>query len=89
MEQMGQGLAGQMAAQGTAEIRVQEVAQMLQQGVPPEELLKQGVPMEVIEQAVQMLMQMEQQAQGTQMDSRQQMQAPREGLGAAMVQQGM
>lgn len=88
MEQIGQGLAGQMSA-GAPQVSVEEVVDMLQQGVPPEELLKQGVPMEVLEQAVQMLMQMEQQAQGIQPDSRQQMQAPQQGLGAEMVRQGM
>jgi len=34
---------------------VEEVAMMLQQGANPDELLAQGVPMEVLEMAMQML----------------------------------
>jgi len=34
---------------------IEEVAMMLQQGANPDELLAQGVPMEVLEMAMQML----------------------------------
>lgn len=56
---MGQG-AMQPKGPSTA-MGVEEVAQLLMQGVEPEELLEQGIPAEVIQQAIQMLMQQAQQ----------------------------
>lgn len=77
-----QGLAQQMAEpQGQApQISPEEIAELLMQGVDPEELLKRGVPIEVVKQAIQMVMQMEQQQQGVQPDSRQVMAEPGDGL---------
>jgi len=70
----GQGLAG---VQG--QITVEQVIQMLMQGAAPEELAAQGVPMELIEQAM-MAIQQEMQAQG---------QMPPEQEGLAGMQGGM
>lgn len=73
---MEQGLAGQAAdmQQGPRDmqqaqqqmISVDEVAALLMQGVDPEELVRKGVPVQVIEQAIQMIMAQEQQAQAQQ-----------------------
>ena len=53
-EQMG--LAAQGGMQGpTQEQIVMKVAELLAQGVTPEQLNAQGVPMDVIEMAVQLL----------------------------------
>lgn len=67
------GLAQQAAAQGTGGLgqqmpRAQEIAQLLLQGITPEELVAAGVPMQLIEQAIAIAQQMaaggmEQQAQ--------------------------
>ena len=46
------GLASQMAMPS-----VEEIMALLMQGIPPEKLLEQGVPQELIAQAVQMLQQ--------------------------------
>lgn len=65
---MEQGLAQQsaqqglgMGGQGNPEQRVEEVVQMLMQGADPEELLQQGVPMEIIKTAIELIMAQEQQ----------------------------
>lgn len=59
---MDQGLAQQSAQQ----ITVEQVIELLMQGVAPEELVQQGVPVELIEQAIQVIMAQEQQAQPVQ-----------------------
>jgi len=69
---MEQGLAAQQGGQpqmgqpqqqgGDMEAMLQQVVQLLMQGVDPEELLKQGVPMEIVKQAIQMVMAQQRQA---------------------------
>ena len=58
-----QGLAQQAAAQGAGGMgqqlpSVQELAELLLQGITPEELVAAGVPMQLIEQAMAMAQQM-------------------------------
>jgi hypothetical protein len=62
MEGLSQQMAGGMSQgmpqqpqQGQMMPSVQEVAALLMQGIPPEELMKMGVPQEVIMQAIQMI----------------------------------
>lgn len=50
---------GQQAPQ----VSVEEVIQLLMQGVDPEVLVQKGVPMEIVRQAVEMILAQEQQAQ--------------------------
>jgi len=57
------GLAAQLAQEGT---QVEEVIELLMKGVPPEQLLKQGIPMEVIKQAINLIMRHQQAAQAEQ-----------------------
>jgi hypothetical protein len=54
-----QGMQPGMQGQQQADQMVMEVAKLLAQGITPEELQAQGVPMEVIQAAMEML-----QAQG-------------------------
>ena len=77
-----EGLAANTAAQGQGQqIAVQDVVNMLMQGVPPEQLVQQGVPVEMIQEAIQIIMAQEQQAQ--------QAQAPAQtDAGLASTQQG-
>jgi len=71
---MEQGLAAQQGGQpqmgqpqgGDMEAILQQVVQLLMQGIDPEELLEQGVPMEIIKQAVQIVMAQQQQQQQSQ-----------------------
>lgn len=63
---MEQGLAQEMASQnsgaGQQEMpTVEEVAMLIKQGVPPEELMAAGVPQGLIEDAIALLRQAEQQ----------------------------
>jgi ribose 5-phosphate isomerase len=59
---MMEGLAGQMGqGQGAGSEMVQQVVQLLMQGVSPEELVQQGVPIEVIQEAIAMIQAQEQQ----------------------------
>lgn len=58
---MEQGLAQQAAGQDM-QMMVQQVVQLLMEGVAPEELLQQGVPMEVIQEAIAIIQAQEQQA---------------------------
>lgn len=52
----GQGLQEQALPQrNKMEEMVQKVAQLLQQGATPEELLQMGVPQEVIDMAIQLV----------------------------------
>jgi len=60
---MGQGLAAQRAGQGSPEQMIQQVVQLLMEGVDPEQLVQQGVPIEVIQAAIEIIMAQEQQAQ--------------------------
>lgn len=60
---MEQGLAAQQGAGQASGIALQDVVNMLMQGVDPEQLLQQGVPMELIREAIQLIMAQEQQAQ--------------------------
>jgi len=66
MEPQGQeqGLAGMGVGPDQGQEMVQEVMQMLMQGVSPEELLQMGVPQEVLEMAMQMLNEQQAQQQG-------------------------
>ena len=61
---MDQGLAQSMAPQqgmdGDRQAMVQQVVAMLMEGMDPEELLQQGVPMDVIEEAISILLAQEQ-----------------------------
>ena len=57
---MEQGLAQQAAGQDM-QMMVQQVVQLLMEGVAPEELLQQGVPMEVIQEASAIIQAQEQQ----------------------------
>ena len=52
--QQGQGLG--MGGQGNPDQMIQQVVQMLMQGANPEELLQQGVPMEIIQAAIEIIM---------------------------------
>jgi len=74
---------GQAQGQGQGQISVEQVAQMLMQGVKPEELLAQGIPQAVIEQAIALL-----QAQVDQQQAQQPQQAPQEGLAGMQLPQG-
>lgn len=62
---MEQGLAAQMGgmdqAGGNMQAMVNDVVQMLMQGMDPEVLLQQGVPMEVIQQAIEIILAQENQ----------------------------
>lgn len=81
---MEQGLAGQMAeapmgpAGGDAQAMLEQVIQLLAQGVNPEELLQQGVPMEIIQQAIDILLAEDAQMQNVQ-------QPPQTEAGLAMT----
>lgn len=57
---MEQGLAQQAAGQDM-QMMVQQVVQLLMEGVAPEDLLQQGVPMEVIQEAIAIIQAQEQQ----------------------------
>lgn len=62
MNGMEQGLAAQAGQQGSTDQMLQEVVAMLMQGANPEELVEQGVPMEIVRQAVEIVLAQEQQA---------------------------
>ena len=53
-QQEAQGQGGGMDQQQMMQL-VQQVAQLLSQGVSPDELIQQGVPQEVIQAAMQMV----------------------------------
>ena len=85
-----EGLAQQMAgapAQGQPQqpdmAMIEQVIQLLMDGVDPEELIKQGVPPEVIMQAIDMLEQ--QLAQQGQAQPQQPMQQGPQGLAQSMM----
>jgi hypothetical protein len=63
---MEQGLAQQAASTGSGnlgsqQVTVEELVELLLQGITPEELMAAGVPQQLIEQAMGMLQQMSQQ----------------------------
>jgi hypothetical protein len=62
---MEQGLAQEAARQGAGVAEemptVEEIAMLLSQGVPPEELMAAGIPQSLIEDAITLLRQAEQQ----------------------------
>lgn len=58
---MANGLAQQSA--GTPKVTLDQVVGLLMQGVNPEQLLQQGVPIELIQEAIQFIMAQEQQEQ--------------------------
>ena len=66
-QQTGLASRGMQPQQG--QISVEQVAKLLLQGVKPEELLAQGVPLEVIKQAIALLQEQIQQQQGQQPDN--------------------
>ena len=59
MDEQGLAAQGQMQGQQgpTTEQMVQKVAELLAQGVTPEQLLAKGVPQEIIDMAMQLLQQ--------------------------------
>jgi len=59
----GQGMGMGMGGQGSPEQMIQQVVQMLMEGVDPEQLVQQGVPIEIIQAAIEIIMAQEQQAQ--------------------------
>mgnify|MGYP005749158355 FL=1 len=63
MNGMGQGLAASSVSSNDELVR--EVVTLLMQGVDPEEIVKQGVPVEVVRQAVEIVL-----AQESQMETR-------------------
>lgn len=74
-----QGLA-QRGQQASSDEMLRRVVQMLMQGAQPEELLQQGIPQELIEMAMQILMKQHQQETAI---------APeQEGLAGMHLQQG-
>ena len=79
--QMPQGLA----AKGSQDLpSVDDVVQMLKQGMQPEALVQSGIPVELIQAAVQILMKEMGQAGGMQPQT--QSAPPPEGLAGARVQ---
>lgn len=79
---MEQGLAEQLAGPqqmgGDMQAMVDQVVQMLMQGVDPQQLVEQGVPMEVVAMAVEIVLAQEQQMGNMQ-------QAPQTEAGLAMT----
>jgi len=59
-QEQGMGMA---PSTGTPQIAVQDLVNMLKQGITPEELMQQGVPEAMINQALMMLQQEMQQGQ--------------------------
>jgi hypothetical protein len=59
----GESQEGPQAEQLEGQVGVQQVVQLLMQGADPEQLVQQGIPVEIIQQAIQMIMAQEQQAQ--------------------------
>lgn len=79
MDEMMQGLAGQGQQESRTPPTIKEVVMLLMQGTRPEELLAQGVPQEIVEEAMQVISQ--------QMSAQNEPQGP-VGL-AGMATQGM
>lgn len=55
MEGLAQQMIQQPAGDPGAGVTVEQVIQMLMQGVDPEELVKQGIPPELVMQAIQIV----------------------------------
>lgn len=88
-----QGLAAQGQPQGqqgpsTQEI-VQKVAELLAQGVTPEQLLAKGVPQEIIDMAMQLLQQQQGQNQQQVDPSQGQPQMPMQPSDGGLASRGM
>ncbi len=79
MTLQNQGLAGQQQQEAKG---IQQIIQLLLQGVPPEELISRGIPEEVVKQAMSIAQQQQQQQQ-------QQQSAPEQGLAGQQQQQQM
>lgn len=81
---MGEDVSQGLASQGAQpQPTMKEVVQLLKQGVQPEELIKAGVPPEMVQAAVQLVMQEMGQAGG--MQPQVQPRAQPEGLAGARV----
>lgn len=76
MTLQNQGLAGQQQQEAKG---IQQIIQLLLQGVPPEELISRGIPEEVVKQAMSIAQQQQQQQQS----------APEQGLAGQQQQQQM
>lgn len=57
---------GPGTSQQAPQVTVDQVIQLIMQGVDPEMLVQRGVPMEIVRQAVEMILAQEQQAQNQQ-----------------------
>lgn len=81
MEGLAQQMAGQPASTGAQGMpTVEEIIALLMQGVTPEQLLQQGVPEELIVQAIQILQQ-----QMANQEAVQQAPAEQQGLAGEMA----
>lgn len=76
-----QGMQQGQEKDGNEEI-IEQIIKLLQQGVTPEELIKKGVPKELIMQAIQMLQQSSAQQSGAS-------QMPNQMQGSGLAQSGM
>ena len=82
---MGDEVKQGLAAKGSQDLpSIDDVVQMLKQGMQPEDIVKMGVPVELIQAAVQILMKEMGQAGGMQPQT--QSAPPPEGLAGARVQ---
>ena len=80
-EEISQGLASHSRRNQPS---IDDVVQMLKQGMQPEELVQSGIPVELVQAAVQILMEEMGQAGGMQPQT--QSAPPPEGLAGARVQ---
>lgn len=80
-EEISQGLASHSTRNQPS---IDDVVQMLKQGIQPEELVQSGIPVELVRAAVQILMEEMGQAGGMQPQT--QSAPPPEGLAGARVQ---
>ena len=80
MNELGQGLAQQIATSGnqdpTLEQVIQEIVKMLMSGTKPEEIVQMGIPKELVQQAMQMMDQQQQQQGQQPQDPNQQLANP-------------
>lgn len=83
-ENMINGLAGSMAPSegmgAPSQITVEQVIQMLMEGAKPEDLARQGVPVELIQAALEQLMRMMEQEKGAQTPAGQSMMGLANGM---------
>lgn len=88
MEGLAQQMAGAPAQQQQPDMAmIEQIIQLLMDGVDPEELVKQGVPPEMIMQAIDILEQQLMAQQGGQ-QAAQQAPAPQQGQGLAQSMMG-